>query len=95
LDKLIRFANCYSRANFLSYDVPTPKVQRKVNLIFDGAAELRRLRAPPRHQPGAFDAFFFKEAKLPPFERYREPDPFPIPRALKPHLGRMANYMID
>ncbi len=36
MDKLIRFANCYSRANFLSYDVPTHKVQRKVNLIFDG-----------------------------------------------------------
>ena len=93
MDKLIRFANCYSRANFLSYDVPTLKVRRKVNLIFDGAAELRRLRAPP--QPGAFGVFFFKEAKLPPFGRYREPDPFPIPRALKPHLGRMANYMTD
>jgi hypothetical protein len=41
----------------------------------------------------AFRIFFEDEAKLPPRENCC--DPYPISAELRPHLGRMADYMLD
>jgi hypothetical protein len=41
----------------------------------------------------AFRLFFEFEAKLPPRESLS--DPYPISAELRPHLGRMADYMLD
>lgn len=38
---------------------------------------------------------FFEEAGLPARQRFCDDDPFPIPEALKTHLDRMAQYMIE
>jgi hypothetical protein len=40
----------------------------------------------------AFRIFFEHEAKLPP---RKNPDPYPISDELRPHLGQMADYMIN
>jgi hypothetical protein len=52
-----------------------------------------RLKAQPFHSK-AFEVFF-RDLSLPRLKEFGQSDPYPIPRALESHLGRMADCLID
>jgi hypothetical protein len=69
------------------------KLDLKVLPIWRNVVGQIRFSHRPFHRT-AFEAFFLKEAKVPRLTQFGQYDPFPIPQALKPHLGMMADYMI-